>query len=413
MADRVHARTLDNGLAVLVEPIDGLASAAMRLSIPAGAAVDPAGRLGASNVLAECVWRGAGGRDSRTLLGDLDRLGLHRGSGAGVRRTTFAASGLPEAVAAALPIYADVVRRPHLDDDALPPARDLALQALAGVDDDPGHRMGITLSEWFWPSPLGRNPMGDPAHLAKLTPDAIRHHHAATYRPHGSILAVAGNVDADVINAQVEALFGDWTAPPADEHKTFPPPGPRKHVTMDSEQTHIGLAFPIDPPDSPDYYLARLAVEVLGGGSSARLFTELREKRGLCYSVGAGYAHTVTHAGVFASVATTPDRAADGLAALGDELDRWHAGVTDAELHRARTGLLSATIMAGDSTASRCATLADDPHTLGRVRGLDEIGDAIRGVTLDALNDYLNRLGDPRPPRTLITVGPDDPSPDV
>src|SRR5688500_10620676 len=289
MAERFLTHTFPNGLTLLAEQMPGVKSAAMTLLLPAGGATDPDGALGSANVLVEMAMRGAGQRNARQLTERLDDLGLARSSSAALHHTRFTAASLAQNVLEGLPVYADIVRRPHLKEEDFGPSRDLALQALAGLDDSPQSLVMIRLREQAWPAPLGRNPMGEEAHLRAMTADTIRQDFRRRYVPRGAILSVAGDVDFDLWRDEVARLLADWEADAPPGIELSPPPGKFRFIEQDSQQTHIALAYPTASETDPEYYLSRMAVEVLSGGMSGRLFTEIREKRGLCYSVSAGY----------------------------------------------------------------------------------------------------------------------------
>ena len=160
MGERYFQHTFDNGLTLLAEAMPAVQSAAMTLLLPAGSSTDPVDRLGSATVLSDLVLRGAGERDSRQLSDYLDFLGLQRSSGVGIHHTRFGCAALGEKVLQGLPVYADIARRAHLPQQGFEAARDLALQALAGVDDDPRQKLLIKLREWHFPSPFGRSSMG-------------------------------------------------------------------------------------------------------------------------------------------------------------------------------------------------------------------------------------------------------------
>src|SRR5688572_22748587 len=149
----------------------GMQSAAMTLMLPAGSATDPVDRSGSATVLTDLVLRGAGERDSKALTDYLDRLGLQRSASVGVHHSRFGCAGLSERVIEGLGAYADIVRRPHLPQTGFEAARDLALQALAGLDDEPRQKLLLKLREWHLPSPYGRSSMGKKENLEKLTLD--------------------------------------------------------------------------------------------------------------------------------------------------------------------------------------------------------------------------------------------------
>src|SRR4030095_8419741 len=146
LGNRYFQHTFANGLTLLGEKMPGMQSAAMTLLLPAGSSTDPVDRLGSATVLSDLVLRGAGSRDSRQLTDYLDSLGLQRSSSVGIHHTRFSCAALASKVMESLPTYADIVRRPHLPPTGFEAARDLALQALAGIEDERRQKGLITLS---------------------------------------------------------------------------------------------------------------------------------------------------------------------------------------------------------------------------------------------------------------------------
>lgn len=379
-------------------------SAAMTLLVNAGVLNDPAGGIGSANVLSDLVLKGAGDLNSRQLTDHLDRLGLQRSSGAGIHHTRFACAAVAENVLASLPTYADIVRRPMLPDDGFEASRDLALQAIAGIDDDPRQKMSILLRQCFFPDPYGRNTMGEAEHLKSLDIATIKADWQARYQPDQAILSIAGKIDFSEVIRQVEDVFGTWHAlPPPPVHLT---PGTKSYhfEPQQTEQTHIGIAYPTPTERDENYYVARMAVEILSGGMSGRLFTEVREKRALCYSVGASYSSVRDFACVFGYAGTSNDRAQATLDCFVGELNRLSEGVEKDELDRAKIGLKSNTIMQEESTSARAGAMAHDWFVRGRIRTLDEIAAEIDAISVDQVNAYLkqNKPG----PLTIVIVGP-------
>ena len=404
MGERYFQHTFPNGLTLLGEKMPGMQSAAMTLLLPAGSSTDPVDRLGSATVLSDLVLRGAGTRDSRQITDYLDSLGLQRSSSVGIHHSRFAAAALSEKVMQGLPVYADIVRRAHLPEQGFEASRDLAIQALAGLDDDPRGKLLIKLREWHFPSPYGRSSMGKKENLEKLTVDLCKADYGRRYHARESILAVAGNIDFGRVRDEVAKQFGDWNGSALPPVEILPPPGNFHHEKQESEQTHIGIAYPSVPETHEDYYTVRLAMEVLSGGMSGRLFTEIREKRGLVYNVWAGYSSLKGHGSILGYAGTSNDRAQATLETFITELHRFSDGVTNDELERAKIGLKAATIMQGESTSARAGAIAHDYFMRGRIRTLDEIKCAIDSVSLDQVNAYLkqNKPG----PFTIVTVGP-------
>ena len=404
MPDRYFVHTFDNGLTLLGEKMPAMQSAAMTFLIPAGSATDPIDRCGSATVLSDLILRGAGDRDTRQLSDYLDSLGLQRSSSVGIHHTRLGCAGVGPKVFEGLAAYADIARRPQLPESGFDAARDLALQALAGIDDEPRQKLMIKLREWHFPTPYGRNTMGEKDHLEKLTLGLSKVDFVERFQPRGAILSLAGNIDYAKIHAEVEKLYGDWHPKIPEPMKLLPPPGNVRHEDQQSEQTHIGIAYPSIPETHDDYYTMRLAMEVLSGGMSGRLFTEIREKRALVYNVSAGYASLKGQGSILGYAGTSNERAQATLDCFIHELYRLQEGVTLDELNRAKTGLKASTIMQGESTSARAGAIAHDFFMRGRIRTLEEIKAAIDGVTLDQTNAWLkaNKPG----PFTIVTVGP-------
>jgi predicted Zn-dependent peptidase len=404
LSDRYFQHTFGNGLTLLGEQMSGMQSAAMTLLVPAGASLDPQKSSGIATVLSELVLRGAGSRDSRALTAYLDNLGLQRSSGAGIYHTRFACAAVATNVLESLPAYADIVRRPHLPEIGFQAACDLALQGLDGIDDDPRQKAMLKLREWHFPWPYGRNTMGEKAHLEKLTLDDCKSHFVRTYQPHGAVMAIAGRIDFARVTHLTQQTFGDWKGHLPPSIPTIPSSGHLHHEEHQSEQTHIAIGYKTIEETHPDYYVMRLGIEALSGGMSGRLFTEIREKRGLVYNVSAGYSSLKGFGSILGYAGTSNDRAQATLDVFIAELQRLSEGITQEELDRAKIGLKASTIMQGESTSARAGAIAHDFFMRGRIRTLDEIKAAIDGATLDQVNAYLKMS---RPEKfTIVTVGP-------
>ena len=404
MSARFLQHEYANGLTLLCERIPGMQSAAMTLLFPAGAATDPMDRSGTAAVLSDLLLRGAGKRDSRELTDYLDGLGLQRSSSVGVYHLRFTCAGVGERVVESIAAYSDVVRRPHLPESGFRAARDLALQALCGIEDEPRHKLLVRLRQWFLPSPLGRNPMGEVSQVQKLTLETCRLDHRRRFHARGAILAIAGNIDFKRVRREIDRHFGDFSAGKMQQIKLVPPPGNYHFEKSRSEQTHIGVAWPSVAQRDKNYFAARVAAEILGGGTSGRLFTEVREKRGLCYNVGAGYGAVKDQGNVMAYAGTSNERAQQTLDCLMSEIRRFDQGVSEEEVARAKIGLAANTIMQEESTSSRAGSLAHDYFFHGRIRTVTEIKKAIAGVNLRQVNAYLRT--NPAGPFTIVIVGP-------
>jgi predicted Zn-dependent peptidase len=387
------------------EPMKSLESAAFTFLLPAGCSYDPAKRFGLASLTCEMLLRGAGDRDSRAWIAELENLGVERGESVGTTQASYGGATLRENLSAGLELFADLLRRPVLPKDQLEQARSVCLQELRGVDDDPSHKLMIALRKRRYPDPWGRSSHGDEAGIRAIKFDDIREFHANRYRPAGTILAVAGNFDWPALCEHVERLFGDWQS--GDEATPQPGNGHalENHIPFKSSQAHVGIAYPTIPYKHPDYFQAWAAVGVLSSGSSSRLFTEVREKRGLCYTVNASLHTQRDRAAVFCYAGTTAERAQETLDVTLDELARLPKGIEANELTRLKARIKSSLIMQQESSSSRSGALAREWYHLGRARTLDEIGAIIDKLSRESINSFLEA----NPPRDLlvVTLGPE------
>lgn len=398
---------LKNGMVILGESLPNVESAAFEFSLPAGSAVLPDGCCGAANIIEDWLFRGAGDYDSRQLSDALDSLGLNRSSSVGTSHISLAAALESENLAKALELYAEIINRPRLEDEQFIPAKQLALDQLAGLDDEPRSKVMLKLREQFFPQPLGRSTVGEPAQLKDLTPEKVRQLIAGHFDLSQTIFSVAGKYDFDAVCGQMEKLFDTQKKSAASMPQITTGSRGQKysHVHNDGAQVHIGLMTPTVIIGDENYYNMRVAVSVLSGGMSSRLFTEVREKRGLCYAIGAKYHGLKQAAGIACYAGTVPQTAQQTLDVIIEQFEKLKEGITDEEIARAKIGLESALIMSSESSAARAAGINDDYYLLGRVRTLDEIKQKIEQTTKKSVTRFLvvHQFED----YTVFTIGPE------
>ena len=215
---------------------------------------------------------------------------------------------------------------------------------------------------------------------------------------------MAGDIDWPVLKSEVERLFGDWekgSRPTLTPDPMNPTSG---HLSKQLDQTQITLAFPSVPIGHPDFYNARGAVGVLSLDMSSRLFTNIREKHGLCYSVHASYETFRDRATIVGYAGARPELAQETLDRMLEEFRNLVNGIEDEELDRVKIGLKSSLIMRQESTGARAGSIASDWYFLNRVRPLEELQSAIDGMTIPGVLDYLRRF--PAKDFTIVTLGP-------
>ena len=406
MAEQFFVHEFDNGLTLLGQRMEQVSSAALTLALAGGASRDPSSAAGAAAVGAYWMLRGAGERDTRELNEALDSLGCRHHEDTQSEHLVLSAGMLGRNLPPVLPVVADVIRRPHLSDESFGPCRDLIVQELDGLEDEPMRKCHLMIRDRFYPCPLGRSPLGTRESLQATTAEQLREHVKTHLTPRKALMAVAGKFDWDALVEAVGEHFGDWAGgPPPDVTITDAQRG-IEHVTKPTAQVQITLAYPAATVNHPRYYAARVAQMVLSGGMSSRLFTEVREKRALVYSILARYHSLKDHAGMFVYAGTAPERAQETLDVTVAELRRLAEGVTEAELARAKTQLRSALIMQGESTGARSEALVGDWYHLRRLRPLEELSAAVEAVTAEDVIEYVRAF--PAAGLTVLTIGPEE-----
>ena len=404
MAQQIDKHVLNNGMVLLGEPMAGVASVAFDFLLPAGAARLPDGVCGAANIAADWIYRGAGSRDSRALGDALDGLGLHRSDAVDSAHLSLGAALESSNLADALALYADVILDARLDDEQFTPARQLAMEGVLALADEPRQKVMLELRKRFYPAPLGRSTIGEIEELRELTAERVRAIVTTSFTIPQTVFTVAGKYDFDQVCRQIEDLFGGCDGTLLEEVSPEAKQGRYTHIASDGAQVHIGAMTDTVRFVDEDYYEARVATSVLSGGMSARLFTEVREKRGLCYAIGARYHSLKQAGGVMCYAGTTPEKAQETLDVIVHEFRRLAEGVTDEEVERAKVGLKSSLIMQSESSSSRAGAIGSDYHMLGRVRGLDEIKERIEATSAASILGFLKR--NPFKDFTVVTIGP-------
>jgi len=336
----------------------------------------------------------------------VESLGAGSSASVSIAHTSVGGAMPAESLPQVMSIYSDLVQRPHLPADQLEDARLGCLQEVKAIEDDLAQKTMQQLRLSHYAEPWGRSSQGTEETVTGLTIDDVRRHFQTLYSPRGAIMSVAGKIDWPRLKADVEQLFGGWSARPATALKESPAPRTYRHITADSSQTHIGIALDAVPYSHPDYFQIRGAVGVLSDGMSSRLFTEVREKRGLVYTVYAMCHSLRDRGGILAYAGTTAERAQETLDVMLAELKGLYDGITDDEIDRLKGRIKRSLIIQQESSPSRAGSIALDWYYLSRVRTMAELSQIIDGLSAKTINAYLAAN---RPKEfTVTTVGRDE-----
>lgn len=402
---QIEIHSLSNGLTIITEKMFAVRSAALTFSIPAGGCYEPSGKNGTAALLSDLMLRGAGDHDSRALSIAFDNLGVQYHISPGWHQLTFSAATIGHRLPETLSLVADVFLRPHLNQDSFEMCRTGREQTLLSIEDEPRQKLMIELRKRCYDSPGNRPVDGSLEDLPGITHEGVRSHFQKCSVPSGAILGIAGDIDPAQIVSLCKELFGDWSGVAPEVSKGSETQSTGEHIDHDSTQTQIGIAYPAVPYRDPDYYRAWTAVNILSGGMSSRLFTKVREERGLCYAIGASLSTLKDEARVLCYAGTTNDRAQETLDVTIDELRKIDQDITASELQRCQVRAKSALIMQEDSTMSRASSLVRDWFHLNRVTTLEEVREKIESIRIEDVVDYVQKH--PAKELQVLTIGPE------
>jgi len=318
-----------------------------------------------------------------------DGMGAELNAGTGKETTSVYSRVLDVHLERALDVMADMVWRPTIADEDLAQEREIVLEEIAMYEDDPQDRVFDVLGDAvFGDHPLGRAIIGRRDVVAGTPAADLRAFHGGRYAPRNIVVAAAGSVDHDRIVELVQRTMGDAAAvqigPPAPLAVPGPVTARRRFFKKVTEQYHVCLGAPGIARDDDRRFALRVLDGVLGGTSSSRLFQEVREKRGLAYSV---YSFTSLYAGtgqVGLYLGTRPDNVGVAMKVIGDELERLLAdGLTAAELQRSKENVKGRVVLSLESTTARMNRLGSSVLADMPVLTVDEVVERIDAVTLD------------------------------
>lgn len=391
MRSTIYSESFENGLTLLAESMPWLQSAAFAIVIPAGVQREEESNRGVANLLCDWLQRGCGAYDSRQFVEALDNLGVARGGGVSSSHITFSGALLAEHLSPTLGIYADMVQRPHFLPDEFEDAKQVCFQELRALEDDLHQQAMLTLRRQMYADPWGWHPTGTPASVEALTPETAQQYFSNWMRPDEAIISVAGKFDWEQLRTRVRELFGGWDSKPGQKSFLGSKLPEYVHVPFESSQTHVGLGYDSIPVSDPNFYQARAAIGIMSDGMSSRLFSEVREKRGLCYTVYAACHSLRTQGAILSYAGTSTERAQETLDVMLEQFNELPKGVRQDELSRLKARFKSGIIMQQESSSSRASSIAGDWYHLGRIRTMEELRKILDGITVETINAYLEQ----------------------
>lgn len=405
----IRRSVLDSGLRVVTEALPELRSVTIGAWVGTGSRDETDAQSGASHFLEHLLFKGTPDRSAREIAEAVESVGGEMNAFTGQEETVFYVR-VPDAhLEVAIDILSDVLWRPAFRPDEVDSERQVILEEIGMRDDTPDDLVHDVFAGALFPGhPLGRSVLGTDSSIEAMPRDDIAAYHSAHYRPANIVIAAAGNLThddlVDRLSPRVGALDGDR---PVRDVDGFGDSQPVTSIERPTEQAHVVVGMRSIPQLDPDRYALTVLNQALGGGMSSRLFQEVREERGLAYSVFS-YRGAFADAGLLAVYAgTSPERVRETLDVIDAELDRLvtDGGLPKRELDAAKGHLKGSIAMSLETSSSRMRRLGRAELIEGEIPSLDEIVARIDAVGGDDVARVVERVIANRP-RTLATVGP-------
>ncbi len=379
-SSRVHR--LANGVSVICEPMAGLESFALSVVAGRGARLEPPDRSGWSHLLEHMVFKGAGGRSAREIVEAIELKGGQLNAATGYERTSFQVRALQGGLELGLRTCADLILHPTLDPAELEREKLVVGQEIAESEDAPDdHVFELAQKAAFAGQPLGRPILGEVPTVDAAAPGTLEAWRRGIYAPDRLVISASGAVDEDELLGLAEANFGAAAGPALAEPEPARFVGGLELRKRRLEQAHLVFLLPGPGARDPNYYVARVFAEILGGGMSSRLFQEAREKRGLAYSIDA-WAESYADIGMIGVYAGAAAENAGPLAEVAAEQIKGVADqVSGEELERAKAQLKARLLMARESPLVRAEQAAGQMLLFGRLFLAQEIAEGVEAVS--------------------------------
>lgn len=389
----VEITCLPNGLNVITHAMPHMETVALGIWVKAGARDEHIEENGTAHFLEHMAFKGTKRRNAREIAEEIESAGGEINAATGMETTTYYARVLKNDWRMALDILADILIESVLDEGELERERDVILQEIAAANDQPDDLVfDLAQAASYGSHPLGRSILGTELSVGTFNRKSILAWRNRNYWASRIVVAAAGNIDHAAFSAEAEKLMGhiERGQQPQREPPHFVPLEQCQQKPLD--QTHVVLSFSAPGYRDPEVYQLQVLSSILGGGMSSRLFQEVREKRGLCYSVfsfGSAY-EDAGQLGVYA--ASSPENAEELLDVTSGVMMSAAERVSDAEVARAKAQIKSSLVMNLESASSRADQIARQFLAFGNVPEISTLVSKVEDVTGDQVRELAAKI---------------------
>ncbi len=381
----VDVTTLPSGLTVVTDSMPHLETASLGVWVGAGSRDELPGEHGISHLLEHMAFKGTKRRSARQIAEEIEAVGGDLNAATSIETTTYYARVLKADVPLALDVLSDILANPAFDAEELSREKNVIVQEIGASEDTPDDIVFDHLQTTAFPNqPVGRSVLGTRASVCSFDADSLRTYLARNYRAPDMVVAATGAVDHQTVVGQVEDMFASFGGPAG------PMPQPAKYAggtfveTRDLEQAHLAFALEGVPQRDPSLFSLQVFTSALGGGMSSRLFQEVREIRGLCYTISA-FHMPYSDTGLFGLYSGTDAKDAPELMQVViDEIARAAATLDEVEIARSKAQMKAGLLMALESSSARAEQIARQIMVHGRVIPTSELTAKIDAVTVES-----------------------------
>ena len=397
--------TLPSGLRVVTEDMPWVETVSLGVWVDVGTRNEPAEINGVAHLLEHMAFKGTERRSARLIAEEIENVGGHLNAYTSREQTAFYAKVLKEDVPLGVDILSDILQHSTFDADELERERTVIIQEIGQAADTPDDVIFDRFQECAYPGQaMGRPVLGEAEIIKTIGRDAVAGYMNQHYAADRMVLSGAGALDHDRLVDLAERAFTDLPAYRGEPVEVARYRGGDQREDKDLEQVHLVLGFPGVSYADDDYYVASTLSTILGGGMSSRLFQEIREKRGLVYTVYS-FASSYADGGIFGVYAGTgEDEVEELMPVLCDEIVKSADTMTEAEVARARAQLKASILMGLESTSARCEHVASQLLIYGRPIEVPELVRKIDEVDLSAVRRLAKRIFAGAP--TFTALGP-------
>ncbi|MDH7482716.1 MAG: pitrilysin family protein [Armatimonadota bacterium] len=399
---------LPNGIRVVTETIPHVQSVAVGVWVGSGSRDEDDSNRGISHFIEHMLFKGTTNRTAQQIADEFDSIGGHLNAFTEKEYTCYFAKVLAEHTSIAIEVIGDMLLNSIFDCDEIEREKNVVLEEIKRHEDSPDDLVHDIFAQTILGGhPLGRSVLGDRETVGKLTRDDVVSYMGKRYIPENMVIAAAGNLNHREFVGRVADIFGSLSGEKVETNQDAPTFCARSNLTQKTtEQVHFCIGTRGFAHGEKDKYTLAIIDAVLGGGMSSRLFQEIREKRGLAYSIGS-YSISYRESGLFAAYGGTSMQSLDEVMGLvkSEFVSIREAGLTDKELERAKNQIRGALVLGQESMSSRMMRLGKTELYLGRIIPLEEIIGSIMSVSMADIIRVANEVFDDST-MSLAAIGP-------